>query len=104
MGFLDSLKAWLKTETAELSDAKRGLEGRLDEGLSKRERQLNETQAEAMERLQQEIADGESSFHDIEDKIGHTHAKADAVADLGRPEEIGNVFSGFQKYLYQDAA
>jgi len=32
------------------------------------------------------------------------HAIADAVADLGRPEEIGNVFAGFQKYLYQDAA
>lgn len=26
---------------------------------------------------------------------------ADAVADLGRPEEIGKVFSGFQEYLYQ---
>ncbi|MFZ3209841.1 MAG: type I restriction-modification enzyme R subunit C-terminal domain-containing protein [Geobacteraceae bacterium] len=26
---------------------------------------------------------------------------ADAVADLGRPDEIGKVFSGFQKYLYQ---
>ena len=25
----------------------------------------------------------------------------DAVADLGKPEEIGQVFSGFQKYLYQ---
>jgi type I restriction enzyme, R subunit len=25
----------------------------------------------------------------------------DAVADLGRPEEIGKVFVGFQKYLYQ---
>jgi type I restriction enzyme R subunit len=29
---------------------------------------------------------------------------ADAVADLGKPEEIGKVFSGFQKYLYQQAA
>lgn len=29
---------------------------------------------------------------------------ADAVADLGRPAEIGKVFSGFQKYLYQEAA
>jgi type I restriction enzyme R subunit len=27
---------------------------------------------------------------------------ADAVADLGRPEEIGQVFSGFQKYLYAE--
>ena len=26
---------------------------------------------------------------------------ADAVADLGDPEEIGRVFAGFQKYLYQ---
>jgi type I restriction enzyme, R subunit len=29
---------------------------------------------------------------------------ADAMADLGRPEEIGKVFAGFQKYLYQQAA
>ena len=29
---------------------------------------------------------------------------ADAVADLGRPEEIGKVFAGFQKYLYQQQA
>lgn len=29
---------------------------------------------------------------------------ADAVADLGKPEEIGEVFVGFQKYLYQEAA
>ena len=29
---------------------------------------------------------------------------ADAVADLGRPDEIGKFFAGFQKYLYQAAA
>jgi type I restriction enzyme R subunit len=29
---------------------------------------------------------------------------ADALADLGRPEEIGQVFAGFQKYLYQQQA
>jgi type I restriction enzyme R subunit len=29
---------------------------------------------------------------------------ADAVADLGKPEEISKVFSGFQKYLYDTAA
>ena len=29
---------------------------------------------------------------------------ADAVADLGKPDEIGRVFTGFQRYLYQDAA
>jgi len=29
---------------------------------------------------------------------------ADAVADLGKPEDIGKVFSGFQKYLYRQPA
>jgi type I restriction enzyme, R subunit len=29
---------------------------------------------------------------------------ADAVADLGKPEEIGKVFAGFQKYLYERGA
>ncbi len=29
---------------------------------------------------------------------------ADAVADLGRPDEIGKVFSGFQQYLYPPSA
>jgi len=29
---------------------------------------------------------------------------ADAVADLGKPDEIGKVFVGFQKYLYAVAA
>jgi type I restriction enzyme R subunit len=32
------------------------------------------------------------------------NAIADAVADLGRPEEIGSIFAGFQKYLYQQSA
>jgi len=29
---------------------------------------------------------------------------ADAIADLGRPEDIGTLFAGFQKYLYQQTA
>ena len=33
--------------------------------------------------------------------LKYNNSIADAVADLGRPEEIGKVFSGFQKYLYQ---
>jgi type I restriction enzyme R subunit len=36
--------------------------------------------------------------------LKYQNAIADAVADLGRPEEIGKVFAGFQKYLYQEAA
>jgi type I restriction enzyme R subunit len=37
-------------------------------------------------------------------KLKYNNALADAVADLGKPEEIGKVFTGFQKYLYVSAA
>ncbi|MDD2364830.1 MAG: DEAD/DEAH box helicase family protein [Desulfuromonadaceae bacterium] len=33
-------------------------------------------------------------------KLKYHNSIADAVADLGRPEEIGQVFAGFQQYLY----
>lgn len=33
--------------------------------------------------------------------LRYHNSLADAVADLGRPEEINKLFSGFQKYLYQ---
>ena len=36
-------------------------------------------------------------------RIKYHGAIADAIADLGRPEEIGRVFAGFQKYLYQQS-
>jgi type I restriction enzyme R subunit len=34
-------------------------------------------------------------------RLKYRNSIADAVADLGRPEEIGRVFSGFQRFLYQ---
>jgi len=37
-------------------------------------------------------------------RLKYNNSIADAVDDLGKPEEIGKVFSGFQKYLYQPAA
>ena len=36
-------------------------------------------------------------------RLKYHNSIADAVADLGRPEEIGQLFTGFQKYLYQTA-
>lgn len=35
--------------------------------------------------------------------MGH-NSLADAVADLGDPEDIGRIFAGFQQYLYQEVA
>ena len=37
-------------------------------------------------------------------RLKYRDSIADAVADLGRPEEIGKVFTGFQKFLYEAAA
>ena len=36
-------------------------------------------------------------------KLRYHDSIPDAVADLGRPDEIGKVFSGFQRYLYAEA-
>ncbi len=36
-------------------------------------------------------------------KLKYNNAIADAVADLGRPEEIGKTFASFQKYLYRES-
>ena len=37
-------------------------------------------------------------------RLRYQNSIADAVADLGKPEEIGKAFAGFQKYLYSSAA
>jgi type I restriction enzyme R subunit len=34
-------------------------------------------------------------------RLKYQNSIADAIADLGRPEEIGKIFTGFQQYLYQ---
>ena len=36
-------------------------------------------------------------------RLKYHNSIADAVADLGNPEEIGKVLAGFQKYLYAAA-
>ena len=37
-------------------------------------------------------------------KLKYHDSIKDAVAELGKPEDIGKAFAGFQKYLYQDVA
>ncbi len=37
-------------------------------------------------------------------RLKYHNSIADAVADLGKPDEIGRVFAGFQKDLYQQQA
>jgi hypothetical protein len=37
-------------------------------------------------------------------RLKYHNSITDAIADLGKPEEISQVFAGFQKYLYQPTA
>jgi len=37
-------------------------------------------------------------------RLKYHDSLADAVADLGQPDQIGKLFAGFQKYLYEKAA
>ena len=37
-------------------------------------------------------------------RLKYNNSIADAVADLGKPEDIGRVFAGFQQYLYSGVA
>lgn len=37
-------------------------------------------------------------------RLKYHNSIADAIAELGKPEEISHVFTGFQKYLYQQQA
>ncbi len=75
----------MRREGAELQSSAQELEANLDADISRRERRLNETPMEAMERIQAEI-DDDSSFTALEDKIGQAQARADAMADLNAAE------------------
>lgn len=82
MGFWQSVKAWLTTEAKEAKDVGDELQDRLSSDLDRRERELNETPEQAMERLQSKIDDQEDAFSAVADKIDRTEAKADAVSEL----------------------
>ena len=87
MGFLDSFKSWLRTETAEAQDLGRQTEGRMEAELDRREGELNLTPEQRLDQLQDKIADGDSTLDSLREKIEGREALADAtgeVADLGR--------------------
>lgn len=82
------MKSWLKKEGAELKDTTDNVTSKLDQDLTRRENQLNETPEQAMARLQDQI-DKDASFQAIQDKIDNVGAKAEAVAELNSDEQGG---------------
>lgn len=91
MGFLDSLKSWFKAEAAEAKDLGRVTKGRLEADLDRREAELNLTPEQRLEQLQGKIADGDSVFNELQDKIDGRGALADATADLAESANDENV-------------
>lgn len=92
MGFLDSLKAWLKTEATEAQDLGRATKGRLEADLDRREADLNLTPEQRLDQLQDKISEGDSVFESLQDKIDGREALADAKADLAdKPADADDV-------------
>ena len=94
MGFLDSLKTWFRSESADAKDLLGETRDRLASDLDRREAELHATPSERLEQLQEQIADGENSFDALRDKIEGREAKADAVDELSTdamaPEGTGD--------------
>ncbi len=92
MGFLDSLKAWLKTEAAEAQDLGQATKSRLEADLDRREADLNLTPEQRLDQLQEKIAEGDSVFEGLQDKIDGREAHAEATADLAdKPNQAEDV-------------
>lgn len=91
MGWWESLKARLRTEAADLGQAKNEAEARIDADLSRREAQLDETPEQAMERIQREMGDNESSFDSIRDRIDQAATRGTARHELDPPDPAGPV-------------
>lgn len=90
MGFLDSLKAWFRTESDEARKMGREAKGRLEADLERREAELGASPAEKLDIIQDRIAEEDAVFDDLRDKIEGRGAGADAtaeVADLDRPDD-----------------
>ncbi len=82
MGFLDSFKAWFKTEAAEAGELGRQTKGRMEAELDRREAELNATPEQRLDQLQEKIADGDSLFEELQSKVDGREALADANADI----------------------
>jgi len=87
MGFMDSVKAWLQNESAEAADLGRSTSGKISKELDRREAIQNASPSERMNQLQDEIAENNSSFAGLQDKIDAQAALADAKSEVEQTGE-----------------
>jgi len=82
MGFLDSLKAWFRTESEEARQIGRETKSRLEADLDRREAELSATPAEKLDSIRDRIAEDDATFGELRDEIERRAAGADATAEV----------------------
>jgi len=75
MSLWHTIKTWLGKEKHELDDLKRSVELSIDSDLSRREKRLDESPIEAMDRLKSEIAEQSQTIGELSAEIEGRSAK-----------------------------
>lgn len=87
MGFLDSLRSWFASESAEAKKLGQSTQQRLETELDRREAELAASPSERIEMLQDEIADSDTTFDALRDKIEGRSERADATAEVAEVDQ-----------------
>jgi hypothetical protein len=82
MGLLHSISSWFSRESAEVRQSRDDLEQRIETDLTGKEQALSATPEEGVDQLQEAIADSETTFEAIREKIEGTSAHAEALVEL----------------------
>lgn len=82
MGFLDSLRSWFSREADEARDLGQRTRTRLEADLDRREAELSATPAEKLDMIQRRIAEGETGFDELRDRVEGRIHRADAVTEV----------------------
>jgi ElaB/YqjD/DUF883 family membrane-anchored ribosome-binding protein len=77
MGFVNTLRTWLRGERDEAADALRQAQRRAEDALDRRERQLQETPEEAMARIQDEIQANDEQLDELRRRVAGQDATAE---------------------------
>ncbi len=81
MGFLDAVTKWFKREAGDVKASVDRLEGRLDDDISRKERELSASPEEKLAMLQEDTS-ADDALAAIQDKVDGVQAHAEADADL----------------------
>jgi predicted nuclease with TOPRIM domain len=83
MGLWDSVKAFFRREVADVSEGLSDLRDRLDEELTRRERELEATPSERMEMIQGEIDAADDRLAELEAELDARTGEDDQEPDQG---------------------